>query len=427
MIDENENEIKELIEHFIPVDITNSGDKFIIKSRTQNGDNNTWEIDKEKLENIYVELNSKNYKEATIYDKKSYETLLNPLNSRYFHPRLMDKSISKVDNENNITYEISGASDHFVFYIIKQLKDLNDTMNNYMKMNFNIRFRRLLDEKQSFLEIFKKTTQFQTLKISSSEDKTLKLYENLGTSFLFTLSYNIGTPIIEMKSLNELSRTRKLYGTKRNKIEEINPPHKIYISDLVYHYQTALSSETASLKFLSYYHIMEYFFEKVYNEDLLKIVKEKLISPGFSYKNDKEINNLINTIQKKTKMRSDTSTFNEKEALKLVLKKYVSLDQLKDSLNDYDSSLIESYKTKEVSFSHGDKIDFNSDEETVYKNISNRIYKTRNSIVHRKEGDKPQYIPYKNEKQLLNEIPLMNILSEEVIIQSATIFDPQLS
>jgi hypothetical protein len=227
--------------------------------------------------------------------------------------------------------------------------------------------------------------------------------------------------IIETKSLEELSLPQRNYERKRNNLNEMNPPCRKYIADLVYYYQTARSSETASLKFLSYYHIIEYFFEKVYNDDLLITVKDKLTSPDFSYRNNKEIKSLIQIIQKKTKIRSDTLTFDEKEALKLVLEKYVSLDKLKDTINDYDPDLIEYYKTKEVSFSRGNKIDFNSNKDNIYTNISARIYKTRNSIVHSKEGDKPKYIPYRHEKHLLKEIILMEIITEDIILSSSDI------
>jgi ABC-type cobalamin/Fe3+-siderophores transport system ATPase subunit len=151
-----------------------------------------------------------------------------------------------------------------------------------------------------------------------------------------------------------------------------------------------------------------------------------LTAPDFSYKKDKEIMKLIKIIQKKTQKRSETVMFDEKEALRLVLEKYVSLEQLKDDLNDYDPKLIDYYGKNEVSFSRGNKIDFSSNKENIYKDISARVYQTRNSIVHSKEGDKPKYIPYQHEKQLLHEISLIKIISEEIIIQSSEVlFDSE--
>ena len=385
----------------------------------------TWEVEKKEFDDICLKIDDKKFKETSLYNENSYETLLNSLNnSRYFRSRHADEPVTIVDSENGITYEFSRASNHFVFFILNQLKNVEPT--NIVRLNIQLRFRHVNGIEKEFIKRFNASTGFKTLKINSNEKMKLKTYENLATSFLFTLSYNLDMSIIELKSLDEFLMPQRDYGRERNPLDKINPPHRRYIPDLVYYYQMALASETVSLKFLSFYHIIEYFFEKVYNDDLLFTVKEKLTAPDFSYKKDKEITKLIKIIQNKTKIRSDTLTFDEKEALKLVLEKYVSLDQLKDNLKDYDSKLIDYYKTKEVSFSHGNKIDFNSSEENTYKNISSRVYQTRNSIVHSKEGDKPKYIPYQHEKQLLHEIPLIKIISEEIIIRSSEIlFDSE--
>jgi hypothetical protein len=422
------NEIKELIELFSSLNATENDDESAITISWK--DKKEWEIDKKELEEICSNLNEKKLNETSLYSENSYEILLNPLNSRYFRVKPREEIITIEDDTNKIRYEISRASNHFMFFILNQLKEPKFSKNNYIKSRISFKLRRLFDnrnlrqqtlEKEDFLTLFNDSTGFLTLKINSHEKQNIDSYENLSTSFLFNLSYNLGLSIIETKTLDELSLPQRNYERKRNNLSEMNPPCRKYIADLVYYYQTARSSETASLKFLSYYHIIEYFFEKVYNDDLLTTVKDKLTSPDFSYKNNKEIKKLIQTIQKKTKIRSDTLTFDEKEALKLVLEKYVSLDKLKDSINDYDPDLIEHYKTKEVSFSRGNKIDFNSNKENILSNISSRIYKTRNSIVHSKEGDKPKYIPYKHEKQLLKEIILIEIITEDIIISSSNI------
>jgi len=57
--------------------------------------------------------------------------------------------------------------------------------------------------------------------------------------------------------------------------------------------------------------------------------------------------------------------------------------------------------------------------------IANRIYKTRNALVHSKSNDyiakeRGIYKPFKNNKELSKEIPLMRYISEAIIIKSAT-------
>lgn len=54
--------------------------------------------------------------------------------------------------------------------------------------------------------------------------------------------------------------------------------------------------------------------------------------------------------------------------------------------------------------------------------IVNRIcydYATRNAVVHSKYGERLRYEPFKHDKHLGKEIPLMRAVAEEIIISSA--------
>ena len=51
----------------------------------------------------------------------------------------------------------------------------------------------------------------------------------------------------------------------------------------------ALVSESPYLEYLSYYHVVEYFFDSIIDEDIIKKVKNKITMPDFSYKRDKDI------------------------------------------------------------------------------------------------------------------------------------------
>ena len=95
------------------------------------------------------------------------------------------------------------------------------------------------------------------------------------------------------------------------------------------------------------------------------------------------------------------------------------------SLDEFDPSSISYYKSHEVSFSNGDAIDLSDvSNEKLAKKIAARIYKTRNSLVHSKSNDsrvkeRGIYHPFADEKELAKEIPLMRIIAESIIINSA--------
>ena len=85
-----------------------------------------------------------------------------------------------------------------------------------------------------------------------------------------------------------------------------------------------------------------------------------------------------------------------------------------------DSTAVDYYRTASVSFAdEGKIINFDDEAEKVYSAIRDRIYATRNAIVHSKHGERLRYEPFKHDKQLAKEIPLIRAVAEEIIINSA--------
>lgn len=60
----------------------------------------------------------------------------------------------------------------------------------------------------------------------------------------------------------------------------------------------------------------------------------------------------------------------------------------------------------------------NPDTHNVYRDLGQRIYKTRNSIVHNKKNEPAMYEPFKHDPELQKEIPLMRFIAEEIIENS---------
>src|SRR5690606_5901950 len=193
-----------------------------------------------------------------------------------------------------------------------------------------------------------------------------------------------------------------------------------YQQDLILYYQKGISSESADLQFLSFYHILEHFFEKIYNDDLVRTIYDKLTAPSFSYKRSKDLVSLVNVIQDKLKYKNEEFQINEPEALRLVLDKFIEdFDELKNNIKIYDEVLLNYYKSNEVSFSKGNRVNFDEERSVILKNLRERIYKTRNSIVHSKDTDKSKYLPFKHDKELSREIILMRIIAEKIVIGSS--------
>jgi hypothetical protein len=144
-----------------------------------------------------------------------------------------------------------------------------------------------------------------------------------------------------------------------------------------------------------------------------------LTQPGFSSRRNKDVALLIKEITRRLRIRSDSTTFSEQEGLRLKLERYLKQDDLVVRLEAYDSLLVGYYAHTEVSFCADDSFNLrDSDDPLLMDHVSNRIYNTRNAVVHSKDGDKSQYVPFEDDVQLAREVPLIRCVSEDVIINT---------
>jgi hypothetical protein len=182
----------------------------------------------------------------------------------------------------------------------------------------------------------------------------------------------------------------------------------------------AIASDSPFLQYLSFYHVMEYHFETVFQDDLVERVRTRITQPDFSYRRKADIRGLVNEVSKSLKTRGEGAAFSEQEALKLTLNKFVSTPELLEEMREYDAPLVEYYKTHTVSFCEGDRVDLEGADPTqVLGSITRRVYKTRNALVHSKESEKGRYRPFDHDPELAKEIPLLRFIAEMVILKSS--------
>ena len=265
--------------------------------------------------------------------------------------------------------------------------------------------------------------------VSSKTKKDITYLETLANSYFFDIAINFGYVFKRYFTIEELFpyMIPTIRSGRTSSLEDIQAPQRKYNSDLTSQYFMAMSSNDPFIEFLCYYHVIEHFFEQVYKEDIIKSVQEQITSPIFSAKREKDIVKLMDNI--KNKMISNREgNVNEGEALILTIRKYIpNLEDLKENISEINSELLGYYRDREVSFSKGDTFDLTSNfDDKIYRKIANRIYKTRNSIVHSKSNEfksKNQgiYVPFKDEKELGKEIPLIKLIAESIIIKSSKI------
>ena len=384
-----------------------------------------------RIEEILNTLSNKRITEDNkyeFYDDKHYELLVRRQNTAKLLNSITEKKeviIFLEDKYNKLKYEISPISDEYLLWIILQQIKQNIYTNLSIgnRQNWPIKQPEDSHEINVFDYLKQTSNSYLTLKIIADKKLSLKDFDNLTYTFLFQIAYNNTDLIFYPETYLEKN------PIKRNSSkDEIDPPKRLYNNDLIQHYLLAVSAKDPVVIFLSHYHVIEHFFESVFYDYLNQEIKKIITNPGFSYNREKDINKLISMVKDSLSAINGDSTFKESEALKICLTTYIDLDELVADITQVDPKLLDYYTSKQVSFSRDTTINFNnSNQQKIYEQLANRIYKTRNAIVHSKErikekAYKDKYTPFVDDSVLFREIPLIQLISEKIIFKTSEEF-----
>lgn len=384
---------------------------------------------KNEFENLKNKTAQAFYQPCSLITNYQYECLVDIPETDFrrgfstsFEDKLMSTSI--IDTENEITYSFKEASDELIYHILTTYENGRISL----KMPYSMFENRCANlENKSFFNILRLIMRlpfaiFVQCNKPMSKEKILSFTK----SHLFNLAYNLDLVLKPITSPDVLFPKRTFQNVRRvHNIDELMPPKLSYANELTEQYYMSLTSSDPFVKFIGFYHILEYFFEDVYNEDLLKNIQDILQHPRFSSKRKKDIIKLIDIIKKKNHQNKEDFQGSELEALKLTIKKYVNLAELIQDLSTYDSSVIDYYCNHEITFSKGDSVNLHDlSNDKLPKKLAARIYKTRNALVHNKSNEarlseRGLYKPFKDKEELSKEIPLMRFLAESIIVNSS--------
>ena len=386
-------------------------------------------LPKVQLRNAFQEL-SESYEdeETVIFSPRSYEVLVTEAapRQRVMLPwRLREEDIEKTDPETGVRYALGRPTDHYFIFALTKLSNFAP-LGILFRRPPGFRLRRILARAEDLPDALtaakSATITFRSLRLRADQDTSLQTFAALANAFLFQLSYNLDVSVVPVRSFEEFGRATRLGRLRRARVEDIDPPRRTYIPDLVYYYQMAVSSDSPILQYLSYYHVAEYFFESVFQDDLIERVRTRLTQPDFSYRRKKDIRALIADISKALRVRGETTAFNEQEALRLTLSKFVPLADLSQRVAEYDPDLVRYYRETNVPFSIGDPFDLeDQDPARALSLLASRIYRTRNAIVHSKESERVRYVPFRHDRLLAREVPLLRFISEIITTQTSSL------
>lgn len=380
-----------------------------------------------ELQELYDKVCSMRNDALELYTGYDYEV---GIDLDYPIMRNQEFPVISEDIANSIQYELGFPTIEYCIYLLIQIKD---TMNQQQGRNSRIlpmRLRRPFDryisnnDNISLATLLPKMIGELSLKIKNmnSYAKDLSSFRNYKTSFVFEFMYKSGIALIEFTDIIDMFHMNNSIRGRLDVTQISTPPLRKYTNDVVDYYKQALASNDPYIKFISFYHVMEYFFDEVFKRKLVTDLKDKITHPDFSYKNEDKIYDIALFVKNRLRMNDETGQGNELESLKYVLSEYISIDDLKVRIDAIDLNAFQYYQNNKVSFCNAPVISW-SDTQGVFTQLARRIYFTRNSLVHSKSGkNKERYRPYQDEKQLQLEIPLVKAVAELIIINSSEIF-----
>lgn len=383
-------------------------------------------ISNAELQELYNNVVSTSSENLEFFSENSYEIAIDldyPSLRRDHYPGIADDTI------NRIKYTFSFPTMEYCAFLLINIVDIRNRQSNHRGL-FPMRLLRPFDtlrrygndeEPLSLQSLLPRMIGELSLKIESVERKSLETFRKYKTSFAFQFMYRSGFSLIEFSDIEEMFHLNRTTRERINFEQLDSPPLREYTVDVVDYYKLALSSNDPYIKFISFYHVMEYFYDEVFKKKMITDLRDKITNPGFSYRDDDKIYEMALFVKNRLRMNDESGQGNELESLKFVLNEYVTIDELKNRISSMDSTAITYYQTNKVIFCNAPTIPW-TDLQGVYTQIARRIYFTRNSLVHSKSGkNQERYKPYKDEKQLQKEIPLVKAVAELIIINSSLI------
>lgn len=379
-------------------------------------------ISNTELKDLYEKVIASSSDNLELFTSQSYEIAIDfdyPLMHREDYPVVSE------DTSNGIRYTFGLPSTEYCISLFLRIIDSQNGQRLLlpMKLRRPIDYFRRYDGKEqlSFQNLLPKLIGELSLKIETNNITRINVFRNYKTSFVFQFMYRSGIPLVEFNDIDDMFHLNRAVREQVDFTQLDTPPLREYTSDVVDYYKLALASTDPYIKYISFYHIMEYFYDEVFKKKLVTDLRDRITHPDFVYKDDEKIYEIALFVKNRMRMDDKSGLGDERESLKYVLSEYVPIDALKTRISAIDANAVQYYQTTKVAFCNAPAIPW-IDTQGIYTQLAKRIYFTRNSLVHSKSGkNQDRYKPYNDEIQLQKEIPLVRAIAELIIINSSVI------
>lgn len=414
------NEIKLLIYKVLNVE-----SQFKIDDSIAFDNGRTIALKNDALLDIYNKMSSYHSNNLELYNDKYRECAV-----EFFSDYIVRDKPSETTNDptNKINYTLGAFSNEYCVYILGLLADRMQTDEKEIvsSLRFRIRFlpdniTKIEDEVDNPLEMLPMLLPMSSIRIKTDNTMSYERLSQLCAAFEFVFMYRTNISFYEMNDLTNLFISPYDSLPFQNGLKNNTPPLRIYNDKVLSYYAMAIKSADPFTRYISYYHVVEYYFDAAFKKNLTEQIKAKITSPDFSYKDNEKIYDLAKYIRKHMSEDIEEGKGNEFESLKYVLNEYVVIDELKNRIKSLSSDSVDYYQNNSVPFVTKKTTQISwADPKGVFTTLANRIYLTRNALVHSKsEMEDNLYKPYEHKQDLIKEIPLIRAVAEQVIINSS--------
>ena len=253
---------------------------------------------------------------------------------------------------------------------------------------------------------------FKTISFSTKRKLNKEKLINQGREKCKSCLFHLAVTENECWELKETVKGKGFYIPISEETDDtLKIPSAVYEDDLIGFYKIAKSSLFPSQAFLSYYHVLEYNFLRVSDEELFNRTKSIINAPTFN-SNYNNVNKILSVLKKHERNLDETSM------LKRVISKYLDEEELINFIIELENKLSEKTYSKPKEDIFGERIPLKLEEGHTFGNTAKIIKHIRNSLVHSSDKYTREdcVVPFsKSESIVTKYIPIVKYLAEKVI------------
>ncbi|MFC7591247.1 hypothetical protein ACFQYP_51785 [Nonomuraea antimicrobica] len=213
-------------------------------------------------------------------------------------------------SEGSISYRLGSPSSEFVMFLLVLIANnlLGRGSSTLYRVRDRLRLRKRsrapilsddaepLAQEVSALAFVGTLLPIRTLEIIAPSGRSD--FESLAESFLFHWAYNFDSAMRLSNGFEQLTRSNRIQRLRRSSVKTFDVPRQAYEHELTQHYLMGVAASVPLLEYLSFYHVAEHFFRKVFDDDLVEQVRKGMIDPSFSVRRSTDIQRIIRLVKK---------------------------------------------------------------------------------------------------------------------------------